>query len=150
MSIYFPSSAKALLTIEEVTITTLPAELHLKIFDYLGDDPGAAACLGITCKTVYPLYRARHKTVDLCSLTGCARCIAGRHSFRGPTCRVLHFLLMDWMGPGYIYCRQSNIFITRERLEHLEWKEESEKRRVERQKRERIERIRRLFREASQ
>ena len=46
-------------------ITTLPPEIHLKIFDLFDNDQSSAACLGITCKKFYPLFHARHKKVPL-------------------------------------------------------------------------------------
>lgn len=51
-------------------LTTLPAEIHLNIFDYL--NPETAACLGLTCKKFCPLFFARHAKTPL--LHDCRNC----------------------------------------------------------------------------
>jgi hypothetical protein len=44
-------------------LTTLPAEIHLKVFDLLDID--SSTCLGLTCTKFYPVHRAFHGPVHL-------------------------------------------------------------------------------------
>jgi len=117
---------EAKMTSPTSALVSLPSELHLKIFDALDTDPGAAACLGVTCKTFYPLFRARNHITDLFGFTGCRECLEGglmetRHP--GPACKLLYMLLADWMGPEYIWRALSNKFVTIERHRELDWVE---------------------------
>ena len=114
------------MTSPSLSLVTLPSELHLKIFDTLDTDPGAAACLGVTCKTFYPLFRARKHTIDLFGFTGCTKCLEGglqETSHPGPACKLLYMLLADWMGPRYFWRILSNKFVTKERYRELDFVE---------------------------
>jgi hypothetical protein len=67
-------------------ITTLPPELHLKIFDIIDEDESGSemlACLGLTYKTFYPLYFDRHPKTKLRRLCdgGCFPWMHGHNSF---------------------------------------------------------------------
>jgi hypothetical protein len=43
------------------TLTTLPPELHLKIFSYL--DSTTSICLGLTSKTFYQIHKSHHPSL---------------------------------------------------------------------------------------
>ncbi|CAN8105860.1 unnamed protein product [Discula destructiva] len=46
-----------------LTFSTLPAEMHFALFDFL--DPIDATCLGLTCKYMYSIHRRMHGSVPL-------------------------------------------------------------------------------------
>jgi hypothetical protein len=97
------------------SLLDFPPEIQLLIFDVLQakDDPTTSACLGLTCKRFYPLFRARFTKAPLekscCkgSLRGvdhrgkwyygsvCAECTNGRND--------LYELLRDWMPRDLAY-----------------------------------------------
>jgi hypothetical protein len=129
------------MTSQAPALISLPSELHFKIFDALDTDPGAAACLGITCKTFYPLFRARNHTTDLFGFTGCTKCLEGGLE-PGPACKLLYMLLVDWMGPEYIFRTLSYKFVTRERYRALEWVEAKNRQDRRRRSSEYVEKVR--------
>lgn len=81
---------------EPLHITTLPAETHLRIFDFLS--PESSACLGLTCKKFYPLFFARDAKTPLRRL--CDEC-----GWNITFCRwTLEFTTI----PGSSKCRNSD------------------------------------------
>jgi hypothetical protein len=103
---------------ERIYLTTLPSEIHLKVFDYLNDDPEASTCLGLTCRKLSPLF-ARHAKAKLYRICeGCKRLLGIFGGERlNPRCyscedldsvrSKLYGLLRDWMGPKLqfsVYC----------------------------------------------
>lgn len=65
------SKIKPVLPRTRLQLRSIPAELHLAIFDRL--DPVSSACLGLTCKPFYAMHRAFHGVVKLdqyCVLPG--------------------------------------------------------------------------------
>jgi hypothetical protein len=134
------------------SLTALLAELHLKIFDLLEDDPEASACLGLICKTFYPLFTARHLKIKLIrQYDTCGKNLDGPPSLpegfsdgtlellsqwiRRTTCdseghkegwRSLCHLLKDWKPISLIYIPYPNKFVTIKRTTEI-LKEESER-----------------------
>jgi hypothetical protein len=87
-------------------LLTLPAELQLKIFDELDNDPPTAACLGITCKKFYPLFRARHKKVLLRPTIyndGSIEAWNYTADFHNENKRLHYKLLNDWMPQNLVF-----------------------------------------------
>lgn len=79
----------------------LPGELHLKIFDLLDDDPETSACLGLTCKKLYPIFVALLLKPKLLR-EFCIKCEERRHpgacdlDFHRSGWKTLKELLIDW------------------------------------------------------
>lgn len=104
-------------------LTTLPAELHLKIFDSLA--PEASVCLGLTCKKLYPLFFARQAKTHLRRLCDtCGRPIencgvygpAGRQSLdkcppQDGSQKALFDLLRDWKPKNLAYSFVDKTFV---------------------------------------
>lgn len=68
------------------TLISLPPEIHLHIFSYLG--PVTATCFGLTNKKLYPLYKSLYRRVEF-----------GQWKIvEGDTCRYveLGYLLEYW------------------------------------------------------
>lgn len=102
-------------------LTTLPPEIHLEIFDLFQHDQSSAACLGLTCKTFYPLFRALHARVPLvrfCWPMGSEVVVDG----------LLLDLISGWMPRHLKYSFRDNKFVTRARWLELEAKAEAERR----------------------
>jgi hypothetical protein len=85
-----------------ITITRLPPELHLKIFENL-HCLVCSTCLGLTCKAFYAIHKAKHGAVGLSQ-----RCYPTESNPRSLTEAIilgkfatpLHELLKQWLGPG--------------------------------------------------
>jgi len=95
------------------------------IFDLFDHCPADQACLGLTCKTLYPLYRERHKTVSLFERTGCDTMCEhyedGLEPHKHPKVQ-LHMQLKCWMPADYAFSKYVDTggkFIPRERLAEL-------------------------------
>jgi hypothetical protein len=93
-------------------LTMLPPEIHLKLFDLFDDDQSSAACLGLTCKKFYPLFRARQKKVLLLLF----RWRIGHRFFDG----LLVELIRTWMPRDLEYCPVKRKIVTKARILGLE------------------------------
>jgi hypothetical protein len=101
-------------------LLTLPAELHLKLFDELDRDPPTAACLGITCNKFYPLFRARHRKVLLRPTIyndGSFEAWNYTADFNNEKKRLYYRLLLNWMPRNLVFPNDYKVlrFITHER-----------------------------------
>ncbi|KAH8647629.1 hypothetical protein BGZ60DRAFT_423773 [Tricladium varicosporioides] len=112
------------------TLLTLPGEVQLRIFDKL--DKATSACLGVTCKYFYPMYRELHGFVGLLCYTPIripnpAKKKKGlRELSKQPDFimkkRYLHELLRTWINRRDLefYGQNLNKFISRKTWERLE------------------------------
>jgi hypothetical protein len=89
------------------TISSLPPELHLKIFKCL--DRASSACFALTAKKFYPIHKELRGLVPL---TACCLRFPSRGSERG---RILCGLLRGWMaGAGLVFSAAELKYITPE------------------------------------
>jgi hypothetical protein len=97
---------------KKLLLTTLPPELHLKLFEVL--HPVESTCLSLTCKKFYSIYRAIHGTVNL---------DCWHISDDGKAVYALRHLLPEFKPQGTYYCLLGiHKWLTKERYE--ECKEE--------------------------
>ncbi|KAH6666013.1 hypothetical protein B0J14DRAFT_605110, partial [Halenospora varia] len=111
------------------TLLTLPGEVQLRIFDKL--DKATSACLGVTCKYFYPMYREFHGFVGLTCHTSLkipnpAKKKRGLKGSKQPNFIVkkkyLHELLRGWIGGWDLQFHGQNLnkYITKRTWERLE------------------------------
>jgi hypothetical protein len=117
-----------LIYLERSGLTTLPSELHLKIFDLFDDEPETSTCLGLTCKKLYPLFIARHPKPKLFRM--CPKCESlKRKAFVDKDSKNLYtncescknidtsgsqlfVLLEEWMTPKWVFSAYQTTFLT--------------------------------------
>ncbi|KAE9375328.1 hypothetical protein N431DRAFT_531266 [Stipitochalara longipes BDJ] len=106
LTIGVPSNAESGETEVKVTISSLPTELHIKIFNYL--DRASSTCFGLTAKNYYPIHKDLRGIVPL---TACCLQYPSRASSR-----ILFGLLKEWMkGVGLDFSKSELKFLTLER-----------------------------------
>jgi hypothetical protein len=90
----------------KATISSLPPELHLKIFTYL--DRASSVCFSLTAKKLYPIHKELRGLVPL---TAC--CVQAPSRSRG---RFLFGLLKEWIKEtGLVFSGAELKFITLEK-----------------------------------
>jgi len=115
------------------TLTTLPLELHLELFEYL--DICSSVCLDLTCKKLWAIHSQDYKVFPISStsfgacplwplkvgLTSAVQDINGKEHKLGE-------LLKQWMSPNYWLPFAGNIFWpTWQKLRQLELQREKER-----------------------
>jgi hypothetical protein len=88
----------------QTSLFHLPDELILKIIDLCG--PATSACLGLTSKRFYPIYRSKYASVSI------GACVMVESEPR-----FLYQLLSEWMGSDYVlvfHPKLMRVFVKRE------------------------------------
>lgn len=80
------------------TLSNLPPELHLKIFDFL--NPATSTCLGLTCKNFYSNHRWIHGSVSL-SASDDELTYHTPNGCQIVTCNTLYLWVTQWAGPNH-------------------------------------------------
>jgi len=89
---------------QQTPLFHLPDELVLKIFELCG--LATSACLGLTSKQLYPIYRSKYASVSI------GACLMVENEPR-----FLYQLLGEWMGSDYVlvfYPKFRRVFVKRE------------------------------------
>lgn len=88
-------------------LETIPNEVLLLLFETL--KPTSSACLGLTCRKLYPIHRALHGTVSVKSKVLYRPYVSRDYIY-------LYDLLDEWVDPTLTYFKPFGKFATKEQI----------------------------------